>query len=44
MEDTSVQQQPAINEAPDVSPVTLPEQSLSLAERVNRLESELELN
>lgn len=44
MDDTSVQQQPAINEAPDVSPVTLPDQSLSLAERVNRLESELELN
>ena len=46
MEETqpTVVTQPPINVSNDVEPVTLPDQSLTLAERVARLEDELQLN
>lgn len=41
--DDQVSPQPAINETADINPVSLPDQSLSLSERVARLEDDLNL-
>lgn len=43
MEPTAVTQ-PAINEMPDVQPVVLPDNTLTVVERLARLEGELNIN